>query len=128
MNYENKSLSELEKLSLEIEKVITKKREEIRNKNILELQRQLTQQREKIRELNRQKRELNLREKLEKKIALPSGRPKLKTELIERAREMAKTKPLADVALSLDVSCRSLYRHGISRRAINAESSSTDKI
>lgn len=85
------------------------------------LDRQILEKLEEIRELNRQKGERDLQAKLEKKVALPKGRPKLKAELIEAAREMAKTKPIADVSLSLGVSRSTLYRHGISRKAIDAE-------
>lgn len=88
------------------------------------LERLILKKREEIRELNRQKLERDLQAKLEKKVSLPKGRPKLKAELIERARELAQTKPIADVSLSLEVSRSSLYRYGISRRAMNAESSS----
>lgn len=49
------------------------------------------------------------------------GRKPLDKELIEIAREKAKTKSLTDVALSLGISIRSLYNKGISRASIEAE-------
>lgn len=94
-----------------------------KSKTTEKLEKLILEKREEIRELKRQKRERDLQAKLEKKIALPSGRPKLKAELIEAAREMAKTKPISDVCLSLNVSRSTLYSYGISRRTINAEKS-----
>ncbi|MDQ2747819.1 MAG: hypothetical protein M3T96_11240 [Acidobacteriota bacterium] len=58
------------------------------------------------------------------KAARPRGRPKLNPALIERAKELARNKPIADVAFKLGVSCRSLYNYGISRAALVKKSQS----
>ncbi len=49
------------------------------------------------------------------------GRKSLPTELLERARKMARVKTLPDTALSLGICLTSLYNYGISRKSIDAE-------
>lgn len=87
----------------------------------LEIKLELTRQR--VREENKKKAELKLIA-AQKKKEMPrrrTGRPPLKPEIIERARELGETKPLPDVALKLGISLTSLYNHGISRNEINKE-------
>ncbi len=83
-----------------------------------ELDEQIRIAERKLSELKRQRRELK---QLAKKSLRGRGREPLPDELIEKARELAQTKPLKDVALRLGIGLRSLYNKGISRRAIDAE-------
>ena len=56
-----------------------------------------------------------------KKVSRPRGRPRLNPELIEKARELAKTKPLADVAFKLGIALKSLRNYGVTRPALKVE-------
>jgi hypothetical protein len=54
------------------------------------------------------------------------GRKPLSSEILIRARALAQRMPLTEVALRCDVSLKSLYNKGISRRALNRENVSND--
>ena len=84
-----------------------------------ELDEQIRIAERKLSELKRQRREIK---RLAKKSLRGRGREPLPDELVERARELTRTKPLLDVALRLGISLRSLYNKGISRQALDAES------
>ena len=90
-----------------------------------ELDEQIRIAERKLSELKGQRRELK---RLAKKSLRGRGREPLSPDLIERARKLAETKPLLDVALSLGISPRSLYNYGISRRAIDAENKIKDDL
>lgn len=77
------------------------------------LQQQIDEASTLLRELRAENRECK---RIAKKSLRGRGRKPLPTELIERARELAKTRPLTTVALSLGISLRSLYN-----KAIDAE-------
>ncbi len=56
--------------------------------------------------------------------AMPKKRPGRKPidpDIIELAKKLGQRKSLTDVALQLDVSLKTLYTHGVSRKALNAE-------
>ncbi len=87
--------------------------------NIAQTKIEIEQAKRNLAELKRRYREEQKAET--RKSRKLSGRKQLPTALIERAKELAKTKTLTDVALRLGISLRSLYNKGISRKAINAE-------
>ena len=88
-------------------------------KNITQLESKIKQDKSKLTEYKRLRDEERKAEA--KKNRKPPGRKPLDAELIERAKELAKTKTLPDVALRLGIALRSLYNNGISRKSINAE-------
>ncbi len=90
-----------------------------------ELDEQIRIAEHKLSELKGQRRELK---RLAKKSLRGRGREPLPEWLVEKAREMARIRPLKDTALSLGVSVTSLYNKGISRRAIDAESKIKDDL
>lgn len=55
------------------------------------------------------------------KISKPKGRPRLDQKRIQMAKDLAKTKPIPDVALIFGISKTTLYNYGITRKALNAE-------
>lgn len=55
------------------------------------------------------------------KSTRPQGRPRLDEKIIERAKELAQTRPLPLVALNLEIALATLYRYGIKRKILNAE-------
>ncbi len=72
------------------------------------------QRKEKLKQLETE------REK-KKKNPVRRGRPRLKPELIAKARKLAEKLPLPDVALRLGISRSSLLNYGITRNALNTE-------
>ena len=91
-------------------------------KNVTKLEEAILETRRKIAESNQRKREEKATEKEKLKLsARPKGRPKLDAGLIKRAKKLAQTKPLSEVALILDVAVSSLYNNGISRKLIKEE-------
>jgi hypothetical protein len=54
------------------------------------------------------------------------GRKLLSSEILIRARALAQRMPLSEVALRCDISLKSLYNKGMSRRALNRENVSND--
>ena len=52
-----------------------------------------------------------------------SGRKPVDEDILELAKKLAERKPLTEVALQLNVSLRTLYNKGISRRALNEKNS-----
>lgn len=78
--------------------------------------------REKIRQLKKQKAEAKRVEaRKHRQPARKPGRKPMKPEIINRARELARTNPITTVAFRLGINAKTLYRYGISRRALNAE-------
>ena len=82
------------------------------DKEFIDMQRRLT-------EMQR----LKVKAKSPKKVKSlrPVGRPRVNEKKIQRAKELAKDFPIADVALKVSISVSTLYRHGINRKILNAE-------
>lgn len=79
----------------------------------------IANERKKLADLNKLKRKLinkSLREK--SAPARGRGRPPIKIDLM-KAIKLAETMPLSDVALRLGVTRETLYRKGISRKALD---------
>lgn len=55
------------------------------------------------------------------KSTRPKGRPRIDSERIELAKELAQTRPLPLVALKLNIGLKTLYRYGIKRKILDAE-------
>lgn len=84
---------------------------------------QIIKSRKRIAKLKQQQREQEAKRKaqLKPKPSGKRGRPPIDESLIVRAIQMAETKSLPDVALSLSVSLKTLLRYGVTRRALNAQ-------
>jgi hypothetical protein len=89
---------------------------------VTDLEKEILETRRILIEADRRKREEKTKEKEKLKLsARPRGRPTLEARLIERAKKLAQTKPLSEVALILGITRTSLYKYGISRKSIDEE-------
>ena len=75
--------------------------------------------RRRLSELQRQKTKLKRPKK--QKSTRPIGRPRIDSEKIQIAKELAQTRPLPLVAVKLNIALATLYRYGIKRKILNAE-------
>ncbi|MGI8494266.1 MAG: hypothetical protein ACR2L1_02995 [Pyrinomonadaceae bacterium] len=91
-----------------------------------EIQKQIADRIQEIRLLRKKEKEEKLIEAKKKKPPLRSGRPRIKTKLLEEARELAKTNPIAFVAFKTDISVKTLNRYGITRNNLNKEMAAND--
>lgn len=90
-------------------------------KNLAALDKQIECKQRKLSELLRTRRELKIAEIRKNKKPMTRGRPRVSENLLIKAVELAKTKPLPFVALKLDVSLSTLGRYGICRKILNGE-------
>jgi hypothetical protein len=76
---------------------------------------QIIKTQEKLSNLREQKRLAKLRNKKASQPEKTRGRPKISEDVLIKAVQMAETKPLAIVAIKLEIGLTTLYNYGISR-------------
>lgn len=86
------------------------------DKKLLKIMLEVIEQRRKKAELKAIKEQAKREKSLNKS---KGGRPKLKPEIIEKAKLLGQKYTLNEVAFRLEISVNSLYNHGISRNALN---------
>lgn len=80
---------------------------------------EIEQLRARLSELQRSKHRTKLQAK--PKSTKPKGRPRIDAAIITRARLLAMDYPIPDVALTLGIGLKTLYRYGIKRYKLDAE-------
>ncbi len=83
-----------------------------------ELDKQIESTKRKLSELRQTRRELKISEINKNKKPIPRGRPRISEAVLVEAVKLAETKTLTAVAMKLNVGLTTLYKYGISRRAL----------
>ncbi len=97
-------------------------------KNLAELDKRIECKKRELSELQRTRRELKTAEINKNKKPTLRGRPKINEEILIKAVKLAGTKTLNDVCFKLNISRSTLYKHGITRRALGGYRIGSDVI
>ncbi len=86
-----------------------------------QLQNQIAKTQAKLNDLRKKQRLEQSSQRKPAKTQKKRGRPITSEKILIRAVQLAENKPLADVALTLNIAISTLYRHGIKRHVLEGK-------